>query len=276
MNKGYWLSAATSKISFAPDRAAVYRELSGHLEDKIEANQAKGMAPYDAEQAATAAMGDPKELAEELGRLHAPWWGYLQRATTVALVLVAIAALSALWGILRDGPSSDRYTPTLPEATETWTYADGQRTRRRLQDWAPEGSADLGQYRVSVPMAYLTQDDPWTSSFDGAVYPTSWELTVVLAVSTWKFWEPVFGGQDMVLNHTATDSEGRVYIRNCQSTESEADRELFCYSYDGGPFTTYFEVYFDLPSAVAPQWVEIPFGYGGDVIRVDLAEGRVS
>ena len=28
MNKGYWLSAATSKIRFAPDRAAVYRELS--------------------------------------------------------------------------------------------------------------------------------------------------------------------------------------------------------------------------------------------------------
>ena len=26
MNKGYWLSAATSKIRFAPDRAAVYRE----------------------------------------------------------------------------------------------------------------------------------------------------------------------------------------------------------------------------------------------------------
>src|SRR5699024_3185947 len=185
MNKGYWLSAATSKIRFAPDRAAVYRELSGHLEDKIEANQAKGMAPYDAEQAATAAMGDPRELAEELGRLHAPWWGYLQRATTVALVLVAIAAFSALWNILQDGPSWDRYTPTLPEATETWTYSDGQRTRRRLQDWAPEGAVDLGQYRASVPMAYLVQQDPWTSS-DGAAHPTSWELTVVLAVSSWK------------------------------------------------------------------------------------------
>ena len=96
MNKGYWLSAATSKIRFAPDRAAVYRELSGHLEDKIEANQAKGMAPYDAEQAATAAMGDPRELAEELGRLHAPWWGYLQRVTTWALLMLVIGILSAL------------------------------------------------------------------------------------------------------------------------------------------------------------------------------------
>ena len=262
MNKGYWLSAATSKIRFAPDRAAVYRELSGHLEDKIEANQAKGMAPYDAEQAATAAMGDPRELAEELGRLHAPWWGYLQRATTVALVLVAIAALSALWNILQDGPSWDRYTPTLPEATETWTYSDGQRTRRRLQDWAPEGSVDLGQYRASVPMAYLVQQDPWTSS-DGAAHPTSWELTVVLAVSTWKFWEPVFGGQEMVLNHTATDSEGRTYNYDYGDMSPDTDRDLFCRTYEGGPFTTYFKVYFDLPSAVAPQWVEIPFGYGG-------------
>lgn len=274
MNKGYWLSAATSKIRFAPDRAAVYRELSGHLEDKIEANQAKGMAPYDAEQAATAAMGDPRELAEELGRLHAPWWGYLQRATTVALVLVVIAALSALWNILQDGPSWDRYTPTLPEATETWTSSDGQRTRRRLQDWAPEGSVDLGQYRASVPMAYLVQQDPWTSS-DGAAHPTSWELTVVLAVSTWKFWEPVFGGQEMVLNHTATDSEGRTYNYDYGDMSPDTDRDLFCRTYEDGPFTTYFKVYFDLPSAVAPRWVEIPFGYGGDVIRVDLAEGRV-
>ena len=232
------------------------------------------MAPYDAEQAATAAMGDPRELAEELGRLHAPWWGYLQRATTVALVLVAIAALSALWSILQDGPSWDRYTPTLPEATETWTYSDGQRTRRRLQDWAPEGSVDLGQYRASVPMAYLVQQDPWTSS-DGAAHPTSWELTVVLAVSTWKFWEPVFGGQEMVLNHTATDSEGRTYNYDYGDMSPDTDRDLFCRTYEDGPFTTYFKVYFDLPSAVAPQWVEIPFGYGGDVIRVDLAEGRV-
>ena len=186
----------------------------------------------------------------------------------------AIAALSALWNILQDGPSWDRYTPTLPEATETWTYSDGQRTRRRLQDWAPEGAVDLGQYRASVPMAYLVQQDPWTSS-DGAAHPTSWELTVVLAVSTWKFWEPVFGGQEMVLNHTATDSEGRTYNYDYGDMSPDTDRDLFCRTYEDGPFTTYFKVYFDLPSAVAPQWVEIPFGYGGDVIRVDLAEGRV-
>ena len=112
-------------------------------------------------------------------------------------------------------------------------------------------------------MAYLVQRGPWTSDHDGTTSPTSWELTVVLAVRTGKFWETVYGGQDMVLSHTATDSEGRSYNYDYGDATLDTDRELFCYAFDGGPFTTYFEVYFDLPSAQAPQWVEIPFGYGG-------------
>lgn len=275
MNKGYWLEAATSKIRFAPDRAAVRRELEDHLTDRIEANRAKGMEPYEAEQAATAAMGDPKTLAEELGRLHAPWWGYLQRATTAALVLVSLLALLALWENVLNDLAPEWYIPGLPAETETWTYADSVRTQRLLQSWAPEGSAALGQYRVTAPLVYLVESDPWTSSYDGLTRPRSWELTVVLAVSTWKFWEPVSASQYMILDHTAFDSQGRTYART--ETDPAAGRDLFCYSFDGGPFTTYFEVYFDLPSGEAPQWVEIPFGYGGDAVRVDLTgEGAVA
>lgn len=275
MNKGYWLEAATSKIRFAPDRAVVRRELEDHLTDRIEANRAKGMEPYEAEQAATAAMGDPKTLAEELGRLHAPWWGYLQRATTAALVLVSLLALLALWENVLNDLAPEWYIPGLPAETETWTYADSVRTRRLLQSWAPEGSAALGQYRITAPLVYLVESDPWTSSYDGLTRPRSWELTVVLAVSTWKFWEPVSASQYMILDHTAFDSQGRTYART--ETDPAAGRDLFCYSFDGGPFTTYFEVYFDLPSGEAPQWVEIPFGYGGDAVRVDLTgEGAVA
>ena len=276
MNANYWLDTATGKIRFTPDRKAVRRELQDHLEDRMEAGRAKGLSAYEAECAATAAMGDPDALAEALAKVHAPWWGYFQRLTTVALVGVAIAALFALWGILRDDARPERYVPTLPEEVEIRTYADSTRTFRRLQVWRPEGSVDLGQYQVTVPMAYLVRRGPWTSDHDGTTSPTSWELTVVLAVRTGKFWETVYGGQDMVLSHTATDSEGRSYNYDYGDATLDTDRELFCYAFDGGPFTTYFEVYFDLPSAQAPQWVEIPFGYGGDAVRVDLTgEGAV-
>ncbi len=75
MNAEYWLDTATEKIRFRPDRKAVRRELQDHLEDRMEAGKAQGLSPYEAEAAATAAMGDPVSLAEELGRIHSPWWG---------------------------------------------------------------------------------------------------------------------------------------------------------------------------------------------------------
>ena len=68
MNKDYWLSTATGQIPFPPDRDAVRRELAAHLEDRQEAIQARGMTAYEAEQAATAAVGDPEPLARELAQ----------------------------------------------------------------------------------------------------------------------------------------------------------------------------------------------------------------
>ena len=78
MNKKDWLDTATKKILFRPDRKAVRRELEAHLEDLREAS---GLD----EEAAVSAMGDPAALAEELGRLHRPWWGYLWRTSQIVL-----------------------------------------------------------------------------------------------------------------------------------------------------------------------------------------------
>ena len=78
MNRLEWLDTATKKILFRPDRKTVRRELEAHLEDLLEAS---GLD----EEAAAAAMGDPEVLAEELGRLHRPWWGYLWRTSQIVL-----------------------------------------------------------------------------------------------------------------------------------------------------------------------------------------------
>lgn len=86
MNTESWLNAATEKIRFAPDREAVKKELRDHLEDRRDALLARGLAAEEAETQATAAMGDPAELAQELGRLHSPWWGYIWRASQWGLL----------------------------------------------------------------------------------------------------------------------------------------------------------------------------------------------
>ena len=91
MNEKDWLDAATTKIRFRPDRKAVRRELEAHLEDLRDAS---GLG----EDAALRAMGDPAGIAEELGRLHSPWLGYLWRLSQLALA--GAAAMYCLLVIL--------------------------------------------------------------------------------------------------------------------------------------------------------------------------------
>jgi len=80
-----WLDEATSKIVFGPDREIVRRELEGHLLDRQERYLAQGMDETAAEEAAVADMGDPSEIAEELGRIHRPWWGWIWQASRMLL-----------------------------------------------------------------------------------------------------------------------------------------------------------------------------------------------
>ena len=46
-----WLRQATAKIRFSPDREAVRRELAGHLEERVEAEKARGLPQREAEAA---------------------------------------------------------------------------------------------------------------------------------------------------------------------------------------------------------------------------------
>ena len=83
MNRLAWLDTATAKIRFGPDRKAVRRELEAHLEDLRDASGLE-------EEAALQAMGNPAEIAEELGRIHRPWLGYLWRMSQLALAGAAV------------------------------------------------------------------------------------------------------------------------------------------------------------------------------------------
>lgn len=90
MNASYWLDQATAKVRFTPDRSAVRRELADHIQDRQDGYLAQGLDAYEAEQRAVADMGDPNAIAEELGRLHAPWWGWLWKLSRAALVLALV------------------------------------------------------------------------------------------------------------------------------------------------------------------------------------------
>ena len=278
MYASVWVEEATRKIRFGPDRKAVGRELAAHIEDLREKYEAQGLSPYDAEMKATEEMGDPADIAEDLGRLHRPYLGWLWRLSQWMLAITAvIAAFVVVPHLFSLSSAISTYQPQLPEAVETWEYSDGtERTVTLLQSWEPEGRVKLGNYNFTAPMAWLTASSARTAA-DDTVYPESYELTVVLRAATWRFWEPISASQYMILSNEATDSGGTRYGRwEAGLFSQETHRNYFCNSHSSGLSTVYYEVFLDLPSAETPEWVDIPVGYGGDVLRLNLAEGTVT
>ena len=268
-----WVEEATRKIRFKPDRAAVGRELMGHIQDLQEKYEAQGLSPYDAEMKATEDMGNPAAIADDLGRLHRPYLGWLWRLSQWVLgILLAWAVLAGI-GYVQTYlayPPAEIELPQLPEAVES----NGDWTRRLLEHWDIGGSVNLGGYRFTVPLAYL-QEITYAGPEDFT--PLQYKLTVCLRASTWRFWEPIDGGQYMILSHEAVDSAGTRYGRWEPGLFSEeTHRHYFCNTYADGSLAVWFEVELDIQDGEMPDWVDIPIGYGEESLRVNFAEGVVT
>lgn len=272
MNASYWLDRATAKIRFAPDRSAVRRELDDHIRDRQEGYLARGLDTHEAEQRAVADMGDPNAIAEELGRLHAPWWGWLWKLSRAALVLAAVWLAVSLFSRLQADGLPDWNAPARPQAGDVFLYGE-EKTGEVISVWEVEGSVPLGGYRFSVPTAYLEYREPRVSA-DGHVTEERYTLYLCLRASTWKIWEPCSQDPYMILRHAAVDSGGARYGR-AEFAEYAGYRDYFCRTYAGGPGISWYEVQLKLPDGEVPDWVEIPIGYGG-CLRVNLAEGVVT
>ena len=280
MNANYWLDTATGKIRFAPDRKAVRRELQDHLEDRMEAGKAKGLSAYEAEQAATAAMGDPEALAEELARVHSPWWGRLWRLSQWALVIAALvtvfSAVPRLWEDIRYDILAPPFPLSVEEGSYTWEfYPDYTKEITVPEIWDIDGSVNLGHYRFTVSGAWVEE---WTVSGEDP-YPVR-QLVITLQADTWRFWEPLYASQFMILDHMPADSDGNAYGYDVDTAPgADEPLPLFCEAFQRGA-TTWLRVELnqtrDMDSWSVPDWVDIPVGCGGDVLRVDLSKGVIS
>jgi len=274
-NAKYWLDTAVGRIRFKADREAVRRELEGHLLDRQERYLARGMTETEAAGAAIGDMGDPAEIAEELGRIHSPLWGRLWRLSQWALVIAAaclVFSLSSEAGnrLEYGSPYREPYVPGETVGTYTFTNEFGtERTVDMTALWRPKGSVKLGGYRWSAPVAWVER---WEHDTPLAGPREALRLVICLKSSTWKLWEASSGDQWMILEHTATDSSGQRYLRE----NEEPDRNLFCRTYQSGPGAMWYEVDLELEAgAPLPAWVDIPVGFGGHTLRVDLEKGEV-
>lgn len=96
-----FLRAALRSLRPRRVRAALERELRGHMDDAAEAYRAQGLPPEEAEARAVASMGDPKALARQIRQAHRP------AAPVGALVLLAaMGAASAVLQTASQGPGA--------------------------------------------------------------------------------------------------------------------------------------------------------------------------
>ncbi len=83
--------AARLRYASPKERKAVRRELEDHLQDHTEALEAAGYSPEQAQAHALAAMGNPKQVGEELSAAFPlGWWVLTRAAGYVALIALLL------------------------------------------------------------------------------------------------------------------------------------------------------------------------------------------
>ena len=240
-----WLNTATAKIRFGPDRKAVQRELEAHLDDAKERRTAAGLPEEEAEAAVLEAMGDPEAIAEELGRLHRPWLGYLWRASQIVLagtVLVYVLLLGVR--VVRDGrwlrPGARLYHYL------TWESDAPEDAEREL---SCRERVETGGYKIQVERAALRESsmDDWGMYLDLSLDITlsRWEESLFV----WNAVPSVRSDSGEALHHGAFANEA------VWGFWQKAELLVFCLPEDA-------------------KWVELDFGYGElrRTMRIDLTE----
>ena len=144
--------------------------------------------------------------------------------------------------------------------------------------WDISGAVDLGHYRFTVSGAWVEE---WTVSGEGIgdSYAVR-QLVITLQASTWRFWEPLNGSQFMILDHMPSDSGSSTYGYDVDKPPgADEPLSLFCEAFQRGA-AAWLRVELnqtrDMDGWSVPEWVDIPVGYGGDVLRVDLSKGVIS
>lgn len=261
MTRHQWLDAATSQIRFPPDRERVRQELEAHMEDRMDAAQARGMTAEDAESHALAAMGDPAAIAPELGRLHSPWLGRLWwavRAVTIAALIITFVAFtdSSFWGnfLGNDLPSIE--VPPEQRVSDGMVYS-------RTGLWEDLGLGTVGGYRFHVPVAYVQRLE-----VRGEAGYETYSMELQLLASTWRVWEPWKPDMDCI---SITDSTGCTYLPGNapQSTESFVPY-FYLSATHNGPGRSGINLFLDhMPQT--PEWLELTIGDA--ILHIDLQGG---
>ena len=252
-----WCDAATARIRYWGDREAVAAELRGHLEDRYDAYVEAGFSHAEATAKAVAAMGDPREIAPQLGRIHRPWLGWvLSILRYVGFVTLCLALWLPLYsGYWQIGATEPEIRPVNLRSIII--------TDREIDNYEnPVGQAQWESCYLRVQEAALFPDG---YRFVGP------EIQMLVEIS-WQPWENGFGVEEYIW---AKDDLGNVYRPLRYPNEMPDVPCVNCIIYGSGERgKAYLWVTLGNWDPDA-QWVELRYDRDGRdmVLRVELTGG---
>ncbi len=242
-----WCYHAVAQIRFKPDREAVFRELKDHLEDHYDDLLTQGHTPEKAMKLAMEAMGDPEEIAPQLGQIHKPWLGYayrIMKPLAIAAFCLALFLLIAFTGShIHSLISTNNYDSLRAEGEGGW-YCK------------PNVSDRADGYRFTITEA--------------AVNETGDTLYFELRITWWP-WMP----ESAIAKYFwAVDSLGNRYASRAEMPYDDVPKVKYSGSFSSqGLSSQTFEItHFDSRA----QWVELHYDRDGRniVLRIDLTGGE--
>ena len=240
-----WAEEACRLIRFPPERKQVFSELLDHLEDARDAGIAAGQTSEKAAQHALEQMGDAKEVARQLQKVHRPFWGFVWKWTRI---LAVFAGICLCWNLLVFGLDllDDKHYGQAEMEKYVRPSSDSTVI---LSDFAPKGAAHAGGYTISIPRICFRE---FSSGYRDAHF--------VLKVSSWNPWlrAPMFHQ-----NLCAVDDLGNLYPPR-PGQASPAGREVCGNVADSGVFVSYYELWI---SDVDPKASSFTLGFDDYAIQ---------
>ena len=150
-----WVKSAVGQLPFAKDRKALTRELTAHIEDRKAALMDAGCPAEQAEEKAVAAMGDPKETAEELRDAMVSWMNWVILLLRLTALVLAVMVGLHLYDLIR----SSRPTDYTSESTLSRLFAwEEQPGAQHIRNGRCDETASSAGHTVRIPWAGITGD----------------------------------------------------------------------------------------------------------------------
>ena len=264
-----WCAAATADIKYKPDRERVSDELYAHLEDRCAAMTDAGVPEAEAVKRSLAAMGSASETAEQLAKIHRPFWGYLLRTARWLLLISAVIALFTVprWMLRQEinvgyDPYDDKYF-----ARSEIERDDGLRSERTFY------AEPMARDKSDGARFTLTKAAEWHVSGtlpDGAE-TDSYEFYICVEVFNPRPWAQY---SETMREFCAVDSLGNRYKAYAESFRLH-DQALLGSYMRSGYFTQTWHMFLAEYCSRGAEWIELRYDQSGrDVrLRIDLTGG---